>query len=280
MLEITKKPIQTQINTEFKANSRFCFCIMFGVNDYDIFIRDLYDLMVSIDKDSVESDHFEKPLSLHLTFPFNKMLKKFSLEIRDVKSLEDNRKHAINFLSKKLEEEISQEESERIKMDIKLLEDDLIKESEDLKIPKGRIRIELRTSETTDENHIKKTFEINTETKILEVIEENSKKEFDFNLCGFLKLDKNKYGFTQGFELGQQTVFSKETMEKLGHSKISGISFSITKSPVGLKKMHIGEEEDSITFDLEIEFKSNHISNLNEKITSFFEITNSFFREV
>ena len=279
MFKITKDSIQDRNNTEFETNSRFCSCITFRVRDYDSFIKGLYDLMVSLEY-VIGSDHFEKPLKLETRIPFNRMIKRFSMQITDIDSLEENYKDIIGFLSDKLKEGPSQDVSERIKRDIKFLEDDLENKIKFLKAPEGVIKIDFRTTETTNENHIKKTFEINPENKILEFIEASSTKEFDFSLCGFLKLKKSKYHFTQGFELGQQTVFSKGIMEILGTPKISGISFNIAESPLGLKKIILGEEGNSITFDLEIEFKSNQISNLSEKITSFFEIINSFFIEV
>lgn len=277
MSKITEDSIQEIVKTEFEKSSRFCFCIIFKVKDNDSFIRGLYDFMVSNKIGTLNSDKFKKPLKISRRIPFNNMIKYFNMRIVDIKSLEVNNAEIIKALSDELEKNPSKDVSERIKKDIKFLENDLVNKSKDYKDPEGRIRIELTATEVTNEDHIKKTFEINPESKILEFIEANSKNEFEFSFCGFLKVDSKKYSFTQGFELGQQTVFSKEIIEKLGVAKISGISFDISKSPLGLKRIVLGKKEDIITFNLEIEFKSTQLSNFNEKITSFFKLINSFF---
>ena len=265
----------------FEEDSRFCFCIDFILKNQDLFLENLNKIIKADEEGYVDLKlPLKIPLRLDRIVHFNLMTKKTSSYIEDLKTKEEETRRLINTYSKKLGEITNTEEKLQKQKDLLFLEESIKEFKGSISKLGGNFRIELRTINPTDEEHIKKTLEIIPEREIFKLIEEVSDEHLFLNLCCFFYLDKKKYSFKHGFKFGQELNFSKDVSEQIGSAKISGISLMINDSPLGIEKLELGEKDESLKLEMELGLEIDTILNIMEKIKILFEIIKIFFIEV
>ena len=264
----------------FEEDSRFCFCIDFILNNQDFFLKNLNKIIKADEEGYIDLDWPLKiPLKIDRIIPFNLMSKRTGSYIEGLKTKEEIRRMLNNY-SKKLEEITESEEKLQKQKDLLFLENSIKEFKSPISKQEGNFRIELRTLNPTDEEYIKKTFEIIPEREIFELIEKVSDDHLFLNLCGFLYLDKEKYSFKHGFKLGQELNFPKDVSDQIGSAKISDISLMINDSPLGIERLEFGVRDESLKLNIRLGFEIDTISNIMEKIKILFEVIKIFFMEV
>ena len=69
-----------------EKNSRICFCIEFELIDYEDFLKNLPKILKDVDPDVDVPKMFKRPLELERIFPFNSMIKRFTLTVQDIQT--------------------------------------------------------------------------------------------------------------------------------------------------------------------------------------------------
>lgn len=261
----------------FEEDSRFCFCVDFILINQEFFLENLSKIIKADENGYVELDWpLEIPLNTDRIVRFNLMSKRTSSYIEDIKTKEEVRK-ILDIYSKKLEKITDSEEKLQKQKDLLFLEKEF---NSSISKQEGNLRIELRTLNPTDEDHIKETFKIVPEREIFELIEKVSDGRPNLSLCGFLFMSKKKYSYKHGFKLGQELNFPKNVSDQIGSAKISDISLTINNSPLGIERLEFGVRDDSLKLDIALRFEIETMSNIMEKIKILFEIIKMFFIEV
>ena len=82
-----------------------------------------------------------------------------------------------------------------------------------------------------------------------------------------------------GYEFNRKLDFPKEIHEQLGDAFINTINLNIVNSPLGIKEMEFGENDDYKILNIKIEFLDNKLSDLIEKIKLLLDIIKLFVME-
>lgn len=261
----------------FEKGSRICLCARLK---YDS-IKEINQTIRLKWKELHRELRIEKDLDadLHLRYynqlpPFEYMLEiesfsrdklKETFEKR-IKDLEKTYKKSLDANKKEIEKRIS------------FLEKTYEEGKELFKVSRLMFNIDFRLKDSIEVSRIIKIIEKLPEKPIFNMIDEKFDKSFEVTLCSFLNFDK-KLDLMHGYEFNRKLDFPKEIKEQLGEAFINMISLNIVNSPLGIKGIKFGEDDDYKLLNIKIKFSDNKLSNLLEKIKVLLDIIKLFIME-
>jgi len=261
----------------FEKDSRICLCTQFKINKIEEFNKIFRLKWKELHKEHKINKDLDADLRLqHINqlFPFEYTLKINSFSLNKLKENYEQRKKDLEKRYKKSGEENKKE----IEKSIALIEKTYEEGKEFFKFSSLMLNIDLRLKDSIEGSKIFEIIEKLPEEPIFNMIEENIDENFEVTLCSYINFNK-KLDLMHGYEFNRKLDFPKEINEQLGDAFINMIGLNIVNSPLGIKEMEFGEDDDYKLLNIKIEFSDNKLSNLLEKIKILLDIIKLFIME-
>lgn len=261
----------------FEKDSRICLCTRLKINKIEELNKTIRLKWKELHKETKIKKDLNADLRLRYhnqLFPFEYMLEIESFSLKKLKEMHEQKKKDLEEIYKKSTEENKEEIEKRIAFIEKAYEEG----KEFFNPSRLKFRIDLVLEDSAKDSKIFESFDKLPEKPIFYLIEESIDESFEVTLCAFINFNK-KLDLMHGYEFNRKLDFPKEINEQLGDAFIKMINLNIVKSPLGIKEIEFGEDDDYKMLNIKIKFSDNKLSNLLEKIKILLDIIKLFIIE-
>lgn len=258
----------------FEKDSRICLCSQFNVNKIEDYNKAIRLKWKNIHKEYKLTKNLEADLNIkyiNLLFPFEYILEIDSISLSEIeKDFKQEKKDL-----EKIYNESVEEDKKEIEKRLAYLEKIYKKGMEFLKKARSMLKIDLKLKDCIEDSKIFEIIEKFPEKYIYEEIEKKIDENFEVTACAYINLNK-KLDLMHGYDFNRKLDFPKEITEQIGDAFIKIINLNIFNSPLGIKEIEFGENDDYKILNIKVEFLDNKLSNLPEKIKTLIDIIKLF----
>ncbi len=258
----------------FEKDSRICLCSQFKVNKIEDYNKAIRLKWKNIHKEYRLTKNLEADLDIkyiNLLFPFEYILEIVSISLSEIEKDYEQEKKDLE----KIYNESVEEDKKEIEKRLAYLKEMYNKGTEFFKNARSMLKIDLKLKDCIEDSKIFEIIEKIPEKHIYEEIEKNIDENFEVTACAFINLNK-KLDLMHGYDFNRKLDFPKEITEQIGDAFIKVINLNIFNSPLGIKEMEFGENDDYKILNIKVEFLDNKLSNLSEKIKTLIDIIKLF----
>lgn len=260
-----------------EKDSRICLCSQFKVNKIEDYNKAIRLKWKNIHKENKLKKNLEADLHIkyiNLLFPFEYILEIDSISLSEIEKAYKQEKKDLE----KIYNESVEEDKEKIEKRIAYLEETYKEGREFFKNARSMLKIDLRLKDCIEDSKIFEIIEKFPEKHIYEEIEKNVDENFEVTTCSYINLNK-KLDLMHGYDFNRKLDFPKEIKEQIGEVFVKVINVNIFNSPLGIKEMEFGENDDYKLLNIKVKFSDSKLSNLPEKIKTLMDIIKLFIIE-